>query len=413
MITCAHIGDIHAGCGSAHATTVPGSALSSRDVDLFAALDRVFARAAECDLCAIPGDLWHNANPTATHQHELSRRIAELARKVPVALCPGNHDQNTRDGAANTSDLFRSLGVPGVTVFRKPGAEVIETKSGPIIVAALPFVPKARLLTQDATRGLGIAEATALLVQVLVKTLDDLALKVEDLRKQTDLDLPACLIGHWSVEGCTTGGWTPQAIGGAEAVLPLKAVQNPAWDCSLWNHIHRPQTVSEAYPLVTYAGSVERVDFSEADEERTYSIVSVERGHATIERHSTGARPFLTIDLGLCTDVPAALAPWLPKVRGTIARVTYQLPPGAPTPPEREVRTALLAAGAVHVSGIRRAVPEREVRARSEAVLQAQGPLQTLEAFFDHAKTEPAVKERLLAMFLDQVERRAAEGGAV
>ena len=47
-------------------------------------------------------------------------------------------------------------------------------------------------------------------------------------------------------------------------------------------HIHKPQDVNEGnQPPVIYPGSIERVDFGEAKEERFFIIADIEKGKDT------------------------------------------------------------------------------------------------------------------------------------
>lgn len=412
MIRCLHLGDLHLGVPSPY---------PNREADFWAALDRALELIPSVDICLWPGDIFHHQQPHTDLVNRWAQRVRAAAEHCPQIIIPGNHDCQTRADHLGAGDIFSSLATPNVHVFRTPDVLPVVTRKGYVLLAALPFAPKARLLAQEELRGKNAAEVTKQLTEIMGYQLELLAEKVGEWRSAPETspwcrDAPAILVGHWSVEGCTTGGWKPMGSD-TEVVLPLSAVQNPAFDYCAFAHIHLHQALGAAQPPVVYPGSLERVDFGEEKEERVVVVAEVERGHATWKTVPTSARPFRTFELGETADPVAALAErGVTAIRNgergnmaqdAICRVKYSLPPGAAAPSDREIRKFLMEAGAAHVATITRERPVREMRAQSTEVAQAETPAAALDAYLatraDLGDSKPRIRELGLQLIEEQL----------
>ena len=79
---------------------------------------------------------------------------------------------------------------------------------------------------------------------------------------------------------------------GSDLVLPTSLVKDQRLDYVAMGHIHKPQDVNHGnQPPVIYPGSIERIDFGEALDDRFFVMVEVTRGHSEVEwRKLTGTR---------------------------------------------------------------------------------------------------------------------------
>ena len=98
-------------------------------------------------------------------------------------------------------------------------------------------------------------------------------------------------------------------------------------------HIHKPQDLNEGgQPPVIYPGSIERVDFGEAADDRFFIIAEVTRGKTKVEwRKLKGARRFIDRQTVLTSteDVMENLKSALPKtkeIEGAIIRLIVEYP---------------------------------------------------------------------------------------
>jgi exonuclease SbcD len=209
----------------------------------------------------------------------------------------GNHDMPGTPSKAHTMDAFATLDVPNVIIGDRPGDQIVETKSGPVYVAWMPYPMRNRLLALEENQGKTIEELEAALREQVGAIL-------RSLRPERN-DIPAILAGHFTVNGATTGAEGLLALGKDVAAL-LEDVADPAWDYVAMGHIHKFQDVNAGrYPSVVYPGSLERVDFGEANNPKGFCWVDLERGKTSWEFIEVNARPFIVVDV----DITASEAP--------------------------------------------------------------------------------------------------------
>ena len=119
----------------------------------------------------------------------------------------------------------------------------------------------------------------------------------EDLQKwleDADPELPTVLVAHASVEGASFGGERTVTLG-KDLVLPRSLVGDPRLDYTALGHIHKHQDLNQgAHPPIIYPGSIERVDFGEAEDNKFFVIAEVNKGKTDLEwRQLEGIRPFV------------------------------------------------------------------------------------------------------------------------
>jgi len=115
-------------------------------------------------------------------------------------------------------------------------------------------------------------------------------------------------------------------------------VANPAFDYIALGHIHRHQVLSHNPPVV-YPGSLERLDFSEEEDDKGFYLVEIEPDKETGKRrvsfdfHQVTGRRFLTINIGIepqdidpTSTVLRAIAKQEDSIRDTIVRLAISLP---------------------------------------------------------------------------------------
>ena len=82
----------------------------------------------------------------------------------------------------------------------------IRTARGDLLVAALPYFPRSRLITLEEARGKTIAEIIDLMRAKLMDQIDRLAGEVRDYRESHGEEIPAVLMAHYTVQGAVFGG---------------------------------------------------------------------------------------------------------------------------------------------------------------------------------------------------------------
>ena len=286
-----HFSDLHVGMEN-YGRLDPATGLNGRVMDFLRRLSDVvdYALGNEIDLVLFAGDAYKNRDPNSTYRREFARRIKRLADSgIPVVLLVGNHDLPAQERRASSIDIFRTLDVPNILVANHDRLHVVETRRGaPLQVATVPYPVRQRLLVHDEYKDKTIAELDRL-VQELV------ADNIRALAAQVDPEVPAVLMGHFSVSEAKLGSERTVMLG--RDVVVLKSVlADPVWDYVALGHIHRHQQLNAGeHPPIVYAGSLERIDFGEEKEPKGFVVAEIERGHTQWKFHPTAARPFVTI----------------------------------------------------------------------------------------------------------------------
>ncbi len=327
-----HFADLHLGVEN-YGRIDPATGLSSRLNDFLSALDQVIDHAMEnkVDLVLFCGDAYKTREPTQTQQREFARRINRLSTAdIPIFLLVGNHDLPNAIGRATTTEIFDTLAVKNVYVSNRPDIYHIPTASGTIQIVSLPWLRRSALLSKEDAKNLDFEQIKQRLEQALTQAIADKAARL-------DPALPAILAAHVWVAGSQVGSESLMSIG-QEHVLLLSNVALPVFDYIALGHIHKHQVLSESPPVV-YAGSLERVDFGEENDEKGFYVIEIESDPATgnrqvsFEFHTVNARRFLTINVALepqdidpTGTVLKCIAGQEAKVRDAVVRLNINLP---------------------------------------------------------------------------------------
>ncbi|MBI4311918.1 MAG: exonuclease SbcCD subunit D [Chloroflexi bacterium] len=406
-----HFADLHIGVEN-YGRPDPQTGLSTRLLDFLAAYDELvdFALRERVDAVLFAGDAYKSRDPSQTHQREFARRVAKLANEgIPVFLLTGNHDLPAVAGRASALEIFPTLDVQRVFVADHIGTTVVPTPSGPLQVVALPWIRRSQYLAREDTRDLTLDEINARLQETLTSL-------VQQELDALDPTLPAVLVGHATVSGATTGTERSMMLG-RDPVLMLSTLASPRLDYVALGHVHKHQALAYnplplegrgkglGLPFVAYAGSLQRVDFSEEREAKGFCLVELDpklpqgRRLEDYRFQPVHARPFVTVEVAVRSgDDPTrrvldAIA--RTDIRDAVVRVIVALPEELDRAfREQDVRAAL--AGAHHVAAIHRNV-ERPNRTRlAPEASRGLTPTQALRLYLDARSTPPGRAETLL-----------------
>jgi exonuclease SbcD len=396
-----HFADLHLGVEN-YGRPDPSTGLSSRLGDFLAVLDELvdFALDNRVDLVLFCGDAYRTREPGQTQQREFARRIGRLAGgNIPVFLLIGNHDLPNAIGRATATEIFDTLAVKNVYVANKPDIYKIPTASGIIQVTAIPWLRRSALLSREETKNLNIEQVNHRMQEALTQVIVNKAAAL-------DPSLPSILAAHVLVGDARVGRSSESlmAIGQEPAVL-LSNIASPAYDYIALGHIHKHQVLSENPPVV-YAGSLERVDFGEENDEKGFYVVDIARGEGgerevTYEFHPVNARRFLTIEVDLKSEetdptasVLSAVATQREKIRDAVVRLNLSLPATLEGQLRyNEIREVLKEA---HYFAINRDV-RRETRLRlGSRNVEEITPLAALKAWLESQQIPPERQKVLL-----------------
>jgi exonuclease SbcD len=299
MIKLLHFADAHIDMAN-YGRHDPESGLPLRVMDFLKSLDEIIqtAIAEKVNLVIFAGDAYKDRSPAPTFQREWDQRIMRLSDAgIPTLLLTGNHDISPSTGRAHALQEFDSLSVPHIRVLSKPDFLKPDDLEGlPVQVLALPWVSRSGMMANLDLNNVDLNE----IYDQLGERLSEL---VSNWLKEADPNLPVILAAHASVEGAQYGNERMVMLG-RDLVLPPALVKDDRLDYVALGHIHKPQNLNEnAHPPVIYPGSIERVDFGEAKDEKFFIIAEVEKGHTDVHwRKLTHVRPFIDLSIELQSD---------------------------------------------------------------------------------------------------------------
>jgi len=299
----------------------PETGLPYRVQDFLKSLDAIVAAAIDehVDLVLFAGDAYRDRSPAPTFQREWGKRIIRLSKAgIRTLLLVGNHDISPALGRANAIQEFETLDIPNVTVLARPIFLSPFELGLPIQVIALPWVSRAGLM----------ASMDASMEEAIITIEGHLTSLVNQWLEKADPALPMILTAHASIEGAKYSTERTVMLG-ADLVLPGSLVRDPRLDYVALGHIHKSQDLNEnAHPPVIYTGSIERVDFGEAGDEKFFVIADIEKGKTIVQwRRLENIRPFIDRRITLespenVTGVLTSALPAAEELTGAIVRLT-------------------------------------------------------------------------------------------
>ena len=313
----------------------PKTGLPLRVMDFLKSLDEIVdtAIAQEVDLVIFAGDAYKDRNPAPTYQREWGKRIMRLSRaEIPTILLVGNHDVSPALGRANAINEFITLEVPNVWVVDQPSFLGPEELAGlPIQIIAIPWISRSRM---TAYLDLPVGDRKNIHKE-MISWLNE---QIEDWIEASREDVPLVFTAHASVEGAVFGG-ERTVMFGKDLILTISMVRNPKIDYVALGHIHKAQNLtsnvkdsSQDAPPVVYPGSIERVDFGEAEDKKFFVITEVSCGQSKVTWHELqSVRKFVDQSLnletaeGISEQLKSAL-PGKPDLGNAIVRLTVYYP---------------------------------------------------------------------------------------
>jgi exonuclease SbcD len=200
---------------------------------------------------------------------------------------------------------------------------------------------------------------------------------------------------------------------GADMVLPGSLVRDPRLDYVALGHIHKPQDLNEnTHPPVIYPGSIERVDFGEASDDKFFILAEVEKGNTKVEwRQLTGIRPFIDRHVTLVsaenvTEVLKSALPTPDALEGAIIRLTVDYVREWDTLiDEPALRRYAEAAFEFHL--IKKPQIKSRIRLPADQTVSSLGPLELLDQYWHASHAAEDEAEMLQKMARDIIEEES------
>ncbi|MBD3307815.1 exonuclease subunit SbcD [candidate division KSB3 bacterium] len=321
-----HLADTHIGVEN-YGRLVPATGLHTRLQDFVRCLEFAVDTALEREVDAVlfAGDAYKHATPSPTHEGKFAEQMKRLAdARIPVVMVTGNHDMPASFGKASALNIFRTLGGEDVFyVAEKPCLMTIETKSGPFQVGCFPWPSRHVLVTKEEYRNLSADEITATISAKCEN-------RITKFTRDRDPALPLVLLAHLAVAHAAYSGSEQTTIIGHDPVIAQGVLKNPAFEYAALGHIHKHQDLNpHGHPHIVYPGSLERIDFGEAQDEKGCCLVSLGKGGSEYEFVKTPARPFVKIDIDVrAQDFPTeAILKHISarNIKDAVVRISYTI----------------------------------------------------------------------------------------
>ncbi len=270
-ITFFHTADIHFGVEN-YGKIDPKTGIHTRLWDFHKSLSTMIDQAIyqKIDFFLFCGDAYKTAYPTPTQQKLLATQFLRLQEsKIPVIIIVGNHDHPLSYGKAHSLDIFDYLPGEGFYVFSRPALQTIQTKNGPVQIVGIPWPARNNVVTHEDHRHKSATEITSYLSERIGQLINQFA-------EQVNRSIPAVLAGHLTVSSGIFSGSEKCAVFGTDPIFLSSQLALPAFDYVALGHLHRYQNLNpDGHPAVVYSGSIERVDFGERKEEKSFCHVTI------------------------------------------------------------------------------------------------------------------------------------------
>jgi len=314
----------------------PTSGLPLRILDFLKSLDEIIDNAIQEDVdCVLfAGDAYKDQNPAPTFQREWGQRIMRLSEAgIPTILLVGNHDISPAAGRAHALTEFSTLQVPHVLIIDKPGffsSSVLsklssDKKTLDFQLIALPWISRSSMATDLEMK----TRDTETLYQAMEEKISQ---EINNWLLEADPAIPTVLAAHASVEGATYGAERSVSLG-KDFILPKSITCDSRLDYTALGHIHKKQELNAGkHPPVVYPGSIERVNFGEAADEKYFLIADIKKGKTKLDwRRLENIRPFVDVSLTLSSsdDITEQVKKALPsqkKLKGAVTRLVLEYP---------------------------------------------------------------------------------------
>jgi len=252
----------------------PETGLPVRAMDFLKSLDTIVDTAIEekVDLVLFAGDAYKDRNPTPRYQTEFASRILRLEKaEIQTFLLVGNHDMSS--SSHNNALVEFITWQPN---FIQVVGDIYIHQSEAFDMVCLPWVHKSKL--------------------VIGKVIQQLEELIEKMNPET----PNIFLGHCSVVGARFSSERLIMLG-EDLMLPLKLLTESGFDYVALGHIHKSQDINEdrepggAGPPVIYPGSIERVDWGEAGEDKGFVIVDITDEYVAVSYMGLNTRPMIDV----------------------------------------------------------------------------------------------------------------------
>jgi DNA repair protein SbcD/Mre11 len=248
----------------------------SRQSEFERVLDQVVmvARDEAVDVLLIAGDTFDTFSPPSEAEqllYEALERVVGAGTKV--VMIAGNHDHARRMDALSGVLRLAKIHTVGSLPERAEGTAISvpsRDESEAACIVALPWVPERQAIEFE--------KLFAATEEPLKRYAEQMDRSIRRVCQAFDGKTVNIFMAHLLLDGVVIGpdsGERPIHIGQTFAVKPQSLPDNSQYVAL--GHVHKPQQMVAASPTY-YAGSLLQLDFGEAQQEKSLSLVDVKAG---------------------------------------------------------------------------------------------------------------------------------------
>ena len=355
-----------------------------------------FAETEDVDLAIFSGDAFHVSSPNQTYLNMFAKAIERLARQCVVVMVIGNHDMPGPTHKPSSVDIFGSVKADNIIIGNNPKVYKVETKSGMVQVAVMPYPLKQWVLNW--------ANVSA----NKVDTGKEIGNIIKKLGDEIDEELPSILAAHLTVSSAKYASGQTLTFEGKDAIVDIESLTWP-WDYVALGHIHIHQVLCDEPPVI-YAGSLERVDFGDEGHPKGFIFGNID-DDVSWEFIEVDAREYVTISV----DVSELKNKYMQKVLDTISkydvtdavvRINIKVKDFGKILNTSEIHDALMDAGAFFIQSIN--VKPIEListpRLDLENPIQSYSPIDLVDIYFEEQGFDDDEIDDLLDLAEDIIE---------
>ncbi len=321
MVRLIHTADLHLGIGFAQISS-SADFEEKRFRDFISNLEFIknYALNNKADFFVIAGDVFHNPRPSIQAFNEFSRIVGELIKnKVHVLVVIGNHDSTKTREALSYLKSYDNLGVDYFHLFDTARAEVIEAKS-----------------TGEKIKFIGLPYPHFQSNYSYSDFVNFFEQKLSEITKDNEGDF-SVIIGHLYVEGGKLG--SEQRIASLRDYPIPPRIFEP-YDLTCLGHLHTPQRLGSK---LFYSGSIERVDFGEEGEEKSFLDIKL-GSKLEVNKVSLKLRPMKTYSINATSMSHSDLINEIKSLvleEGAIVRIRIRISSNTSYPPVNQIERIL------------------------------------------------------------------------
>ena len=247
-----------------------------------------YAIEKKVNLFLIAGDVFDRRDPSSFIQRGFAEEAKKLIEKnITVFIVTGNHEGAPSPERNIHLDVYNALRIKGIHIAKK----IMLYELPDVNIISVPYPYKKNLLVKEEYRNKSEKEVTLEMNRIIIETIKEYVSKIGN-------NNPTILIAHIPVSegklGSERYSTFSTEIPISKSELDIKGISYIAL-----GHLHTAQTFTTTRfgtPLV-YAGSIDRIDFSEESDDKGFFEVEMGKGTKPVFNFVKNpyARKFYTI----------------------------------------------------------------------------------------------------------------------